>query len=262
MRPTAQPRVAPVHDPHRHRGLPFSSRMAQGRRVKRTHHLVLTLLGLWLAGCASNRRAGDWQPLFQKEGTPEGWTVRLWSDASKPGPTGAVWKVDGGSLKAVGARGSWLMWERELGDFEMEFEFLLGQVGNCGLALRAPMKGDPAFEGLELQMADLRYNPKAKDSELTGGLYRSAAPSRQVYKPTEWNRYRIRLVGSKAWVELNGVVVQDLDLSTFNDPIQRHDGTMAAPLKNRPRRGHIGFQHLSRRDEPVEIRNARIRILD
>ena len=68
--------------------------------------------------------------------------------------------------------------------------------------------------------------------------------------------------GPKLWVELNGVVVQDVDLSTFNDPIQRHDGTMASALKDRPRRGHIGFQHLSRRDEPVEIRNARIRIVD
>jgi hypothetical protein len=37
---------------------------------------------------------------------------------------------------------------------------------------------------------------------------------------------------------------------------------MASPLKDRPRRGRIGFQQMSRRDEPVEIRNARIRILD
>ena len=230
--------------------------------VIRMHHLLLTLLGFWLVGCASDQRPGDWRPLFVKDGAPDGWTVRLWSDTSKPGPTGAVWTVQSGSLKAVGTRGSWLIWERELGDFEMEFEFLLGQVGNCGLALRAPMKGDPAFEGLELQMADLRYNPKARDSELTGGIYRSIAPSKQAYRPTEWNRCRIRFAGPKLWVELNGVVVQDVDLSTFNDPIQRHDGTMASALKDRPRRGHIGFQHLSRRDEPVEIRNARILILD
>ena len=224
--------------------------------------LLLTLVGFCLMGCASGPRPAGWQPLFSNDGEPEGWTIRSWSDVSKPGPTGAVWRVADGSLKALGVRGSWLMWERELGDFEIEFEFLLGQVGNCGIALRAPMKGDPAFEGLELQMADFRYNPKAKDSELTGGIYRSIAPTKQVYKPTEWNRYHIRLVGPRLWVELNGVVVQDVDLSTFNEPIQRHDGAMASPIRDRPRRGYIGFQHLSRRDEPVEIRNARLRILD
>lgn len=220
------------------------------------------LLGLSLVGCATASRSVAWQPLFPRSGVPEGWVVRLWSDVSKPAPTGAVWRVEENSLKASGTRGSWLMWERELGDFEIEFEFLLGQVGNCGLALRAPMKGDPGFEGMELQMADYRYNPRASDSELTGGIYRSLAPTKQAYKPTDWNTYRIKLVGSKLWVELNGVVVQDVDLATLETPVPRHDGTMASPLKDRPRRGHIGFQHLSRRDEPVEIRNARIRILD
>ncbi|MGQ9592653.1 MAG: hypothetical protein ACUVYA_20445 [Planctomycetota bacterium] len=34
---------------------------------------------------------------------------------------------------------------------------------------RTSAAGDPAFEGMELQMADFRCNPSAKDSELTGG---------------------------------------------------------------------------------------------
>ena len=43
---------------------------------------------------------------------------------------------------------------------------------------------------------------------------------------------------------------------------KRHDGTDAPPIKDRPRRGHIGFQNLSRGSEPVQIRDARIKALD
>ena len=51
---------------------------------------------------------------------------------------------------------------------------------------------------MEIQMADFRYNPEAKDSELTGGIYRAIAPTKQVYKPTEWNKYQITLKGDHA----------------------------------------------------------------
>src|SRR5438093_11335779 len=90
-------------------------------------------------------------------------------------------------------RGSWLLSEKEYSDFELEFEFKLGETGNSGCALRAPLFGDPAFDGMELQMADFRYNTSAKDSELTGGIYRAIAPTKQVYKPTEWNKYPVLL---------------------------------------------------------------------
>jgi hypothetical protein len=43
--------------------------------------------------------------------------------------------------------------------------------------------------------------------------------------------------------------------------VKRHDGTDAPPLKDRPRKGHIGFQHLSRDNEPVLIRGVRIKEL-
>jgi len=154
------------------------------------------------------------------------------------------------------------MSEKEYGDFVLEYEFKLGPRGNSGCALRAPLKGDPAFDGMEMQMADFRYNTEAKDSELTGGLYRAAAPSRQVYKPEEWNSVKITLRGSHVEVVLNGETIQNLDLEKFQNPVLRHDGAPAPPLKDRPRRGHIGFQELSRGGSHVLIRNAQIQELD
>jgi len=44
--------------------------------------------------------------------------------------------------------------------------------------------------------------------------------------------------------------------------VKRHNGTDAPPVKDRPRKGHIGFQELSRGGDHVQIRNARIRALD
>ena len=200
--------------------------------------------------------------LFPDDGVPPGWRVGAWNDVSKPGPSNTVWRVKQGVLQPEGERGTWLMSEKEYGDFILEYEFKLGETGNIGLALRAPMKGDPAFDGMELQMADFRYNPQAKDSELTGGLYRALAPSRQLYKPTEWNSYRVELRGSRIVVTLNGEKIQDADLSAFAEPVKRHDNTSALPLKDRPRRGHLGFQELSRGNIPhVMIRNARIQEL-
>src|SRR6185436_18635334 len=143
---------------------------------------------------ASSAAADDeLKPLFPKDGKPDGWVVTEWNDLAKPAPKGVEWVVKDGVLKAEKQRGTWLVSEKEYTDFILEFEIKLTELGNSGVALRAPMKGDPAFDGMEMQFADFRYNTAAKDSELTGGVYRAIAPTKQVYKPTEWNSCRIEL---------------------------------------------------------------------
>ncbi len=224
--------------------------------------ILIATLGLTVASGANSFGAEkNFAPLFPQDGVPEGWTVRRWDDVSKPAADGVVWQVKEGVLRGSEPRGTWLMSEREYGDFILEFEFKLGERGNSGCALRAPLRGDPAFDGLELQMADLRYNTEAKDSELTGGLYRAVTPTRQVYRPTEWNRYMITLRGSHLKVVLNGETIQDINLDEQAQTVKRHDGTDAPAIKDRPRRGHIGFQELSRGGESVQIRNARLQEL-
>jgi hypothetical protein len=224
--------------------------------------LVLTPFAFSQQQPDSLKAADGFVRLFPKNGTPEGWVVRAWNDVKDPPAAPTEWKVEEGILHGGEPRGSWLMSEKEYGDFILEFEFKLGERGNSGCALRAPMRGDPAFDGLELQMADLRYNPQAKDSELTGGLYRAVAPTRQVYKPTEWNTYQITLKGPRIKVVLNGETVQDLNLAEQSQEVRRHDNSIAPPIKARPRKGHIGFQELSRGDGHAQIRNARIKVLD
>ncbi len=227
--------------------------------------LALLLPLTLLLACASSgvtRPEPEWRPLFPEEGVPAGWRVTAWKDLALAPPEGSQWVVEDGVLTSRGARGTWLVSEAEYGDLELEYEFLLGPRGNSGLALRTPPAGDPAFDGLEMQMADLRYNPEAKPSELTGGLYRALAPLEQVYRPESWNRVRLRLEGSRIHCRLNGTLILDHDLAEQLTIVQRHDGTDCLPLAARPRRGHLGFQELSRGGDHVRIRGARIRVLD
>ena len=221
------------------------------------------ILFMLLAGSVPRTQAApaQWTPLFPADGVPTGWTVRAWNDVSKPGPTGALWRVEGGVLTGSAERGSWLMSTQEFADFVLEFDFKLGSNGNSGCALRAPMAGDPAFDGMELQMADYRYNTNATASELTGGIYRAIPPTKQAYKPTEWNSYHIELKGDRLKVVLNDELIQDIDLSNQDQEVKRHDGTSAPRVKDRPRKGHIGFLELSR-DSHVQIRHAMIKVLD
>lgn len=233
--------------------------------MKTLFHLAGAIAAFHLAVAADPDPAGGggagMTPLFPTNGTPAGWTVRAWDDLAKPAPSGTVWRVEEGVLHGSPDRGTWLVSEKEYGDFVLTYEFKLGPRGNSGCALRSPMRGDPAFDGMELQMVDLRYHPSAKDSELTGGLYRAIPPVKQVYRPTEWNRYEITLRGPHLKVVLNGEVIHDLNLDEQKQTALRHDGTEAPAIKDRPRRGHIGFQELSRGEERVQIRNARIRVL-
>jgi hypothetical protein len=201
-------------------------------------------------------------PLFPQDGVPKGWLVRRWNDIRLPADPKVVWTVKDGVLHGGEPRGTWLISEKEYGDFILTFDFKLGERGNSGCALRAPLYGDPAFDGLELQMADFRYNPRAKPSELTGGIYRAIAPRKQVYEPTAWNSYTVTLKGSHLRVVLNGELIHDLDMNRYDEPVKRHDGSDAPAVKDRPRRGHIGFQELSRDGENVRIRNARIKVLN
>ena len=209
----------------------------------RKHCLGLTvfLAGLFaLQTCGAAEEEG-FVRLFSEDGIPKGWTVREWNDLAKPAGKDTAWTVKDGVLRSGKSRGTWLVSEKEYSDFILEFEIKLGELGNIGVELRAPLKGDPAFDGMELQVADYRYNTQAKDSELTGGIYRAIAPTKQVYKPTEWNKFRIELKGMHLKATLNGEVIQDINLTKYDQTVKRHDGSDAPPVKDRPRKGHIGF---------------------
>jgi len=134
------------------------------------------VIAVFLSIVAVSRSQDGFVKLFDADGPPKGWVVRAWNDVSKEPAKPSEWTVKDGVLTTGPQRGNWLMSEKAYGDFILEFEIKIGKLGNSGVALRAPLKGDPAFDGMEFQVADYNYNTKALDSELTGGLYRAIAP--------------------------------------------------------------------------------------
>ena len=234
-------------------------------------NLLLASVLLFTSVSFAQKKEGEdahgYVPLFPEEGShngaPKGWRMSDWSDVSKPPPQGARWEVKDGVLHGSPQRGTWLVSEKQYGDFVLDFEFKLGERGNSGLGIRVPEKGDPAFDGLEIQMCDARYNnPPDIADKLTGSLYWAIAPTKQVYKPLEWNHYTVTARGPRITVVLNGETVQDVNLDEHTKELVQHGNKPAKPLKERPRRGHIGFQELSRGGTWVLIRNAKIKVLD
>ena len=216
---------------------------------------IFLLLG---AAFHTTQAAENFAELFPTNGVPPGWLVRSWDNVANPPTAGAVWQVDNGILIGSTPRGTWLVSEKEYGDFVLEFEWKLGERGHGGCGIRFPLAGDPAFEGLEVQMVDPRYygTEKTDADTLTGALYKGVAPTVQIYRPLEWNKYEITSQGANIKVVLNGKKILAVDLNTQTKRLER--GT---PLNARPRKGRIGFQELSRGGGHVEIRNARIKIL-
>src|SRR5688572_3767708 len=223
---------------------------------------AVVVLFIAVAAAQDNKPGNDagWTPLFKEDGEPKGFHVTLWSDVSKPPPQGAKWVVKDGVLHGSNPRGTWLVSDTEYADFELQLEFKIAEQGNSGIGLRFPDKGDPAFDGLELQIMGPTYrgNDKVPENEKTGGIYQLFEPKEPAaFKPNDWNRYHVTLKGPRLTVKLNDVVVQDVNLDEHKFTPQR-----GKPPAQRPRKGHIGFQELSRGNTSVQIRNARIKILE
>ena len=197
------------------------------------------------------------KPLFEKEGHPDGWHETIWSDVGEPGPEGALWSFKDGVLHGSNPRGTWLVSDKEYGDFYIEFEFLLPRRGNSGFGVHFPDKGDPAFDGMEIQMCDTRYYTETgydfTPGEITGCIYEAILPRVEMFRPGEWNKYQITVQGSNIWVVLNNETIIKRDLDTETRILER-----GKPLSERPRRGHIGFQELCRGGDHVMIRNIKI----
>ncbi|HJS73289.1 MAG TPA: DUF1080 domain-containing protein, partial [Vicinamibacteria bacterium] len=175
-----------------------------------------------LLASAAGASEPEFQTLFTRPGVvSEGWLVREWTDVSKEPKWPVVWEVDAdGVLHGTGRYatgttgdrwiGTWLLSEREYSDFILELEFKFengGKTGNGGIALRAPLSGDPAYAGLELQITDphfeYSYFPGATNEQLTGALYLVSAAKELAYLAGEWNHYRIAMRGPKVKVWLN-----------------------------------------------------------
>lgn len=187
---------------------------------------------------------------------PDGFTA-LFDGKTLTGwkPTGRAdaWAAEGGAIVCKGSGGGYLLTEKEYGDFELRLEYRWGKEGgNSGIALRAPVQGDPAYAGMEIQLIDDEgwekvNGGKLADYQHTGSVYDVKAAAARANKPIgEWNAVTVVCKGRQVTVTQNGKELVNADLDEFKGKFDRHPG-----LKRE--KGHVGFQSYNTR---VEFRNV------
>ena len=184
----------------------------------------------------------------------DGKTTNGWQLVKGHGP-GYV--VKDGVLVCPKEGGGNLFTAKEYKDFVFRFEFKMEPGGNNGVGIRAPLVGDVAYAGMEIQILDhdhAMYKGKLKPTQRHGSVYDVIPAKADTLKPAgEWNSEEIRIKGGKIRVTLNGKVITEGDLTKVTDPavLKKHPGV-------RRTQGHIGFLgHGSH----VEFRNIRVKEL-
>ena len=109
------------------------------------------------------------------------------------------WRVEDGVLIFDG-KGDNLCTQKDYGDFELWVDWKILPQGDSGIYLR----GSP-----QVQIWDPANHPEG-----SGGLYNNqkhpSKPNRRADRPVgEWNTFRIRMVGERVSVWLNGELVVD-----------------------------------------------------
>ncbi len=129
----------------------------------------------------------------------------------------------------------------EYSDFVYRFEFQLTPGANNGIGIRAPLEGDAAYVGMELQVLDNEDPIYATLApyQYHGSVYGIIAAKRGFLKPTgQWNYEEVIAKGSHIKITLNGTVILDGDIKEASK-----NGT--ADHKEHPgllrEKGHIGF---------------------
>ncbi|NND05807.1 MAG: DUF1080 domain-containing protein, partial [Saprospiraceae bacterium] len=145
--------------------------------------------------------------------------------------------------------------EKKYSDFILKFDFKLSPGANNGLGIHAPLEGDAAYLGKELQILDntAEKYAKLKPYQYHGSVYGLLAAHRGALNPVgEWNMQEVAVKGNRFTVILNGqrILHGDIDVVTRNGTADGKDHPGIKRLK-----GHIGF--LGHGSE-VHFRNIRI----
>lgn len=168
-----------------------------------------------------------------------------------------AWIANGDMISCVKPGGGWLTSDKQYGDFELKIDWRIGPGGNSGLGIRYPGQGDPAHEGMEIQILDdnaPEYKGKLVDAQYTGGLYYQVPAKAHPSKaPGQWNHYDVYCKGNIVRVKLNGVLIQDCDVSKETQGKGGHKS-----LAERPRKGYVGMQS---HGHQVDFKNIEIREL-
>lgn len=159
-------------------------------------------------------------------------------------------------IEPQGGGGGNLYTEKEYGNFVFRFEFQLTPGANNGLGIHAPLEGDAAYVGKELQILDNEAEKYAtlQPYQYHGSVYGVISAKRGYLRPTgEWNQQEVRVQHPFVTVVLNGeVILEGNYLEASKDGTldkKEHSGLQRS-------RGHIGFLG---HGDVVRFRNIKIK---
>jgi hypothetical protein len=206
-------------------------------------HATGAVLALALALAGTGFAAGgEWTPLFDGKSTA-GWVRR----GGK-----AVYTVEDGALvgrSVVGEKNSFLCPPREYADFVLEFEVWVDPKLNSGVQIRS--LSDPAYQGgvvhgyqVEIDASERGWSGGIYDEQRRGWLAgppRDPAARRNLFRPGEWNRYRVEANGDRlrTWV---------------------NDSPVADVVDAMTRSGFIGFQVHEAKEAGLAVKWRNVRI--
>jgi hypothetical protein len=222
------------------------------RSVLNAGLIFLAGAALMLTGCKTAKPwiGPSFKPLF------DGQTLNGWAIVDQKGDG---YGVTNGVIYCAKGGGGNLMTEKQYDNFILRFEFKMEEGSNNGIGIRAPLTGDAAYLGMEIQVleegaADKGKWGKLKPEQYHGSIYGVVAAKKGALKPPgEWNTETITANGRQITVVLNGITILDTNINDIDDPakIAKHPGLFRD-------RGHIGF--LGHGDY-IEFRNIGIREL-
>ncbi len=182
-----------------------------------------------------------------------------------PNKSGKGYQVENGVLFTTKEDGGNLFTEKEYADFIFRFEFKLTPNANNGIGIRAPLEGDAAYAGMEIQVLDDSGSQYTNllPGQYHGSIYRVVPAKRGYQKPVgEWNSEEIRAEGRHITVILNGTTIVDANLDDVKDEeVLTEHRDLSKPEGSRGianTKGHIG---LLGHGAHVEFRNIRVREL-
>lgn len=193
----------------------------------------------------SREKAEGFYPLFNGKDLT-GWTGNLNGYQAEDGMIVVHPEKSSGNLYT----------ENTYADFVLRFDFQLTPGANNGIGIRAPLSGDAAYLGMEIQVLDNEH-PKytqLQPYQYHGSVYGVIPAKRGFLLPAgQWNTEEISIRGDEINVTLNGTVITEGNLSAAGK-----NGTM--DHKEHPgllrKEGHIGFLG---HGDVVRFKNIRIK---
>ena len=213
---------------------------------------VLALFSAWAD--ASFVAAAEWRDLFNK-------------DLSNAEFDPAIWSRDAeGCLTATKDVAIWT--RGQYGCFELECEYNLEPAGNSGILIYCTNPKNWIPNAVEVQLLD-NDAPKWKGlnpNQANLAFFGHRAPTSNPAKPAgQWNKVHLVADGPHLALWLNGIKVNECDLSEWTDAEKLPDGSpipkwLSRPWSDLPHRGQIGFQG-RHNGAGVKFRGIRIRSL-